>query len=224
MSTDYPIEALAGALHAACLRDLPDIPYRDRDWEAHRKAMDALTKEEKAALYEKERSTGQAEGPFIERTRRPTPHGCSVVMFPQTWGSTALGFGGIGGQAITNAYTIIVECDHTGYRAVYFGGGKLAYLGAPAGIRGTACALHAGCGGPTPRVLLRCGQGLWRGAVCQGRGQEWLRSPESRTSTTPTTSGGVVVRPPAPAATIVLRRRWTGARAAVTSGLARGRA
>lgn len=49
-------------------------------------------------------------------------------MFPQTWGSTALGFGGIGGQAITNAYTIIVECEHTGYRAVYFGGGKLAYL------------------------------------------------------------------------------------------------
>lgn len=131
MSTDYPIEALAGALHAACLRDLPDIPYRDRDWEAHRKAMDALTKEEKAALYEKERSTGQAEGPFIERTRRPTPHGCSVVMFLQTWGSTALGFGGIGGQAITNAYTIIVECDHTGYRAVYFGGGKLAYLVPP---------------------------------------------------------------------------------------------
>lgn len=131
MSINYPIEALAGALHAACLRDLPDIHYRDRDWAAHRKAMDALSREEKAALYEKERSTGQAEGPFIEKTRRPTPHGCSIVMFPQTWGSTALGFGGIGGQAITNAYTTIVECDHTGYRAVYFGGGKLAYLVPP---------------------------------------------------------------------------------------------
>lgn len=47
MSIDYPIETLAGALHAACLRDLPDIHYRDRDWAAHRKAMDALSTEEK---------------------------------------------------------------------------------------------------------------------------------------------------------------------------------
>lgn len=48
-------------------------------------------------------------------------------MFPQTWGSTALGFGGVGGQAITGAYTVIVECHRTGNRAVYFGG-RFAYL------------------------------------------------------------------------------------------------
>lgn len=127
MSLDTPIETLAAALHAACLRDLPEIHYRDRDWEAHRAKMNSLSREEKAELYARERSSGQVEGPFIEKSRRPTPHGCEVMMFPQTWGSTALGFGGIGGQAITTAYTVIVSCDQSGASAVYFGG-QFAYL------------------------------------------------------------------------------------------------
>lgn len=127
MSTDNPIETLATALHAACLRDLPEIEYRNRDWAAHRKLMDGLSREEKVALHTKEKETGQAEGPFVEKRRRPNPHDCEVVMFSQTWGSTALGFGGIGGQAITNAYTVVVECVRTGNRAVYFGG-RFAYL------------------------------------------------------------------------------------------------
>lgn len=29
-------------------------------------------------------------------------------MFPQAWGSTSLGFGGIGGQAMTSAYTTVI--------------------------------------------------------------------------------------------------------------------
>lgn len=127
MSTDNPIETLALALHSACLRDLPEFAYRDRDWEAHRVMMDKLTREEKAGLYANERSSGQVEGPFIEKTRRPTPHDCDVVMFSQTWPSTALGFGGIGGQAFTNAYTVIVSCDRAAASAVYFGG-RFAYL------------------------------------------------------------------------------------------------
>jgi hypothetical protein len=48
-------------------------------------------------------------------------------MFRQTWGSTALGFGGIGGMAITPAYTVIVSCDRSHASAVYFGG-RFAYL------------------------------------------------------------------------------------------------
>jgi hypothetical protein len=55
--------------------------------------------------------------------------GChaSVYVFPQGWGSTALGFGGIGGQMCTTAHTVVVVDD--GYdrpqaRAlVYFGSG-----------------------------------------------------------------------------------------------------
>jgi hypothetical protein len=48
-------------------------------------------------------------------------------MFPQTWSSTALGFGGIGGQAFTSAYVCVIESTLVGGYAVYFCG-RLAYV------------------------------------------------------------------------------------------------
>ena len=48
-------------------------------------------------------------------------------VFSQSWGSTALGFGGIGGQAITAAYTTVIENIDLGCVAVFFGEG-LAYI------------------------------------------------------------------------------------------------
>jgi len=48
------------------------------------------------------------------------------AMFPQVWGSTALGFGGIGGQALTTAYTIVLYCSQIGKFYVYIGG-RFAY-------------------------------------------------------------------------------------------------
>ena len=50
-----------------------------------------------------------------------------MYMFPQTWGSTALGFGGIGGQAMTSAYTVVVADIQHNYYGVFFGE-RLAYL------------------------------------------------------------------------------------------------
>lgn len=50
-----------------------------------------------------------------------------VEVFPQVWGSTALGLGGIGGQAMTTAYTTVVSDCHTGWYSVFFGE-RLAYL------------------------------------------------------------------------------------------------
>lgn len=50
-----------------------------------------------------------------------------LYMFPQTWGSMALGFGGIGGQAITAAYTTICQDLQSGYYGVFFGT-RMAYL------------------------------------------------------------------------------------------------
>jgi hypothetical protein len=47
-----------------------------------------------------------------------------AAMFAQTWASTALGFGGVGGAAITSAYSIVIEYENTYY--VYFGG-RFAY-------------------------------------------------------------------------------------------------
>lgn len=38
-----------------------------------------------------------------------TYHKFKMYVFPQTWSSTALGFSGCGGQAITEAYTTVVE-------------------------------------------------------------------------------------------------------------------
>lgn len=57
--------------------------------------------------------------------RRPYLREVEVYSFPQGWGSTALGFGGIGGQSITQAQTTIVisGCD----AAVYFAR-NLAYV------------------------------------------------------------------------------------------------
>ena len=50
-----------------------------------------------------------------------------IDVFMQTWGSTALGFGGWGGQAITSAYTTVIQNLDTGYVGVFFGEG-LAYI------------------------------------------------------------------------------------------------
>lgn len=48
-------------------------------------------------------------------------------MFPQTWSSTALGFGGIGGQAITTAYTTVFHGTYYDIHAVFFSN-QLAYI------------------------------------------------------------------------------------------------
>lgn len=60
----------------------------------------------------------EKEPPLIKR--RPHEHEIEVYSFPQTWGSTALGFGGIGGSAMTTALTVVVMCGREA--CVYFGG------------------------------------------------------------------------------------------------------
>ena len=49
------------------------------------------------------------------------------TMFCQTWGSTALGFDGFGGSAMTDAYTTVVNEINSGWYGVFFGE-ELAYL------------------------------------------------------------------------------------------------
>lgn len=56
---------------------------------------------------------------------RPGPEEVEFVMFPQTWGSRSLGFGGLGGAAMTKAYTV-VAIGPRGDACVYFDG-HLAY-------------------------------------------------------------------------------------------------
>ena len=96
------VEVLARSLYSALLKDLPD------------------TIEPAWIPPEGSRATARPE-----RRRRPTEMDVEVFMFPQGWSSTALGFGGIGGQAMTSAYTVIVS--NLKDWAVYFNG-RLAYV------------------------------------------------------------------------------------------------
>lgn len=65
----------------------------------------------------------QYEGYTGVTFRRPTTRDFIVyTMFPQTWGSTALGHGGMGGAAVTDAYTVVLYCTQLQEHLVYFGG------------------------------------------------------------------------------------------------------
>lgn len=107
MRPDSPFDALHTSLASACLHDLPDLAYQQ--------------------LVAGKDGKYDAKNPSYEtRTRRYHFDEVEVKMFLQSWGSTALGYGGLGGSAITSAYTVVIS--HGNYYCVYFGsGGRLAY-------------------------------------------------------------------------------------------------
>ena len=99
---ENPITNLADCIAHAQYEGFSSIEYENRDWKVYR-------------------DTG--EDVRIKSLRRPTTRDFGVyAMFPQTWGSTALGHGGMGGAAMTTAYTIVLECYYTQEFLVYFGG------------------------------------------------------------------------------------------------------
>lgn len=104
MSCGSPVQVMHAALAHALYEGFSPIEYEDRDWTHYRE-----TKEDKR----------------IKKVRRPSEYDIEVLaMFAQTWGSTALGFGGVGGQAITSAYVVVIQCMNE--FCVYFGG-QFAY-------------------------------------------------------------------------------------------------
>lgn len=50
-----------------------------------------------------------------------------IYVFPQIWGTTALGFSGIGGESVTRAYTTVLIDEKTYVAGVFFEN-ELAYL------------------------------------------------------------------------------------------------
>lgn len=62
------------------------------------------------------------EHKYHQRTHigRPSVMDLDIIHFPQLWGSTALGFGGMGGAAMTTAYTTVIICRNNA--AVFFDG------------------------------------------------------------------------------------------------------
>jgi hypothetical protein len=120
MRKQHPLLTLHEALAAAMLCDLSALPYQVLDREAIGKL--GLTPREVA----ERRSAGTL--PQTTAWRRPSDEDVDVVLFPQTWGSTAIGYnrnGGLAGAAMTPAYTVVVTCGDEA--CVYFGGGRLAY-------------------------------------------------------------------------------------------------
>jgi hypothetical protein len=121
-NAQFPIETLAEAMAHATYEAFPPYTYMDRNWANHDKWISGLTREQRAS-----NPTPPADC-LIEKTRKHTMYDLTVyAMFVQTWGSTALGFGGIGGQAITSAYVSVIESNLGSGFAVYFGG-RLAYV------------------------------------------------------------------------------------------------
>lgn len=90
-------------------------------------APDVMRDGLKKGMAWSDRKPGENMVEFRKRACEPTPtrpdESCVVVeaMFPETWGSTALGFGGIGGQAMTTAYTVVLSVDDAHY-LVYWSG------------------------------------------------------------------------------------------------------
>lgn len=107
MKSYNPIETLASSIAHAAYEGFPEFEYEDRD-------------------YSQGYQPG-VEPKYITKKRKHIPQDLTVYsMFEQTWGSTALGFGGIGGQAFTSAYVCVIKSDRSGEYCVYFSG-RFAY-------------------------------------------------------------------------------------------------
>jgi hypothetical protein len=100
-----PVGTLASCLAHAMYQGFPEIVYETRDW--------SRSKEEPMAM--------------VSKTRHHSEYDVEVyAVFAQVWASTALGFGGLGGQAITTAYTTVLRSSVTDEFCIYFGG-RFAY-------------------------------------------------------------------------------------------------
>lgn len=106
---------VAQAVGAARHRDLPDIIESKVDYKELNKF----------SLEEQKNMRNSNSLPVCEVARRPYLSELEIFVFPQTWSSTALGYSGIGGSAMTSAYTVVVQCENT--VCVYFNGDRLAY-------------------------------------------------------------------------------------------------
>jgi hypothetical protein len=107
MQIEHPSKTVTEALGAALHRDLSPIQYQR--WKPG--PGPALDDPEAVEMAERRPRYGEVE----------------VTMFPEMWSSTALGYEGIGGAAMTPAYTVIIICWKTMEACVYWGGSRLGY-------------------------------------------------------------------------------------------------
>lgn len=116
MQLSSPIEAVSAAVYHAAHIAFADIHYQDRDWAA----LEGISMEARRKIQLED------SYPLIAKVRRPDVGEVQVTaMFPQLWGSTALGFGGMGGAAMTPAYTVVVTGP--GNQLAVYWAGRHAY-------------------------------------------------------------------------------------------------
>ncbi len=92
------------AVQSAVLLDLPDYEYEQ---------------------YLPSNKRDGTRGPIVKA--RIQEDELEVFSFPQSWGSTALGFGGMGGCAVTTAQTTVVMARARFMCALVYFGNRLAY-------------------------------------------------------------------------------------------------
>lgn len=121
-----PLDVLHRALASATHCDLPAVKMYRRD----HLARSNLSEAERTECERREKDLGAQgftawPGEWVDRALDVSEISIHA-MFPQSWGSTALGFGGMGGSAMTDAYTTVLS-GPDGDLAVYFNG-RFAYL------------------------------------------------------------------------------------------------
>jgi len=120
---DNPVEIISKAMgHAAYSNVFSTFSYYDRNWQEWSK----LTSAEKRDLISANFSSETHPHLFVEKARGPQYDEIVLeAVFPQIWPSTSLGFGGVGGAAMTEAYTVVFSFGLE--YAVYFSG-RFAYI------------------------------------------------------------------------------------------------
>lgn len=118
-----PLDTIGASLAHAAYVALPDRVGEVMDGAA----LFAVSVKERAELRIRE-AKGEKVIPRKIVTWRPDIRSdCEVyAVFAQSWSSTALGFSGIGGQAITAAYTVVIKGPDNVF-AIYWDA-KFAYL------------------------------------------------------------------------------------------------
>lgn len=117
MNLTEPITPVARAWHDCLFNErLTHVKYRSKDFKA----------------IEADRAKGMKildYTPYETFEECPHPEHEMFIhaMFPQMWSSTALGFGGFGGQAITTAYTTIIGSGIYRKEFVVYFNGRFAY-------------------------------------------------------------------------------------------------
>jgi hypothetical protein len=100
--TTNPVQTLSDCFGHAQNGGFSLIKYKTKDWKKSNKSGKDI---------------------FLDKERYPTTNDIEVfAMFIQTWGSTALGHGGIGGASMTSAYTVVLYCQEVKEFLVYFNG------------------------------------------------------------------------------------------------------